>query len=117
MAVTRGVEELEWLRNFIFGDENNEPIVTYIPKMSEVNRHINAVKNEIKSKDETIRILKEALEFYADVESWNLIHPNHDKKDAKTINNSDLVFDTFRSFGGKRAREALKKVEGIINHE
>ena len=74
------------------------------------------LEEEIEKLKQALEVLMESNEFYCDVESWNLIHPNHDRKDAKTIVNKDLILDTTanRFFGGKRAREAKKKVQEIL---
>ena len=55
-------KDLEWIRNYIFGDEKHEPMVTYIPYMMEVDRHINAVKAELAQQkallDEAVKVIK-----------------------------------------------------------
>lgn len=69
--------------------------------------------DKIKSLEAKLALAIEALEFYANVESWNLIHPSHDRKDAKTIVNMDTSFNDLarRSFGGKLARKALTEIK------
>jgi hypothetical protein len=38
---------LEWIRNFIFGDKDNEPVVTYVPIVSKVDNHFDKVQKTI----------------------------------------------------------------------
>jgi hypothetical protein len=53
-------KDLEWIRNFIFGDADNEPMLTYYPKMNEVDIHINLIQSELAMRDE---VISEAIEL------------------------------------------------------
>lgn len=57
-------KDLEWIRNYIFGDEKHEPMVTYIPYMMEVDRHINAVKTELDRYKKALDVAMKALNIY-----------------------------------------------------
>jgi len=54
---SRHLVNLEYIRDFILGDENNQPQVTYIPKIMEFNKLYEQMKKWIeesynKDKDE-----------------------------------------------------------------
>lgn len=64
---------------------------------------------------EKIKILREALEFYAKPSAWGIDKPGAmtsiDPYDQEDYSHQEVGV-TVR--GGKRARQALKEVEGIL---
>lgn len=63
-------------------------------------------------------IMRNALEFYADVENWHHISPDIAKYTviANDEGYGEFQFNSFTDdfrVGGKRARQALKDVEGV----
>ncbi len=48
-AQEKHLKALEDIRNFIFGDGNNQPQVTYCPKMAEFERHFKEVKDWVET--------------------------------------------------------------------
>jgi hypothetical protein len=66
-------------------------------------------------------VLKEAVEFYADIKNWHtsyflVVTPTSDsdqivRDDLENIIAKDGSYE--KDIGGKRAREALKKIEGM----
>ena len=88
-------KDLEWIRNYIFGDEKHEPMVTYIPYMMEVDRHINAVKAEL---DRYKKALGVAMGYFQELDGFQVLSAQDfklpkeianvliDKKRAESIN-------------------------------
>ena len=71
--------------------------------------HIGLIEQNLK--------MRECLEFYGDVESWNMRHyrvGDVKDSDAKSIVNSDLYLSekANRLFGGKRSRKLLEELKG-----
>ncbi len=68
-------------------------------------------------KDEQIRILKEALVFYASQENWECFRQsNGDNNDIFDVITGDFTVGKYKNFSGARAREALKKVGGCAEN-
>ena len=65
--------------------------------------------DELKEQNKKMR---EALEFYADVESYNLTHVNQNKGHATNLIGKDHYYNekAGRFFGGKRARQCLEEI-------
>jgi hypothetical protein len=66
-------------------------------------------KAKLSTEQEKVRVLKEAVEFYASYESWcewRFPKPGEDAFYSRIV-----ASDAENNVGGKRAREALKKIE------
>lgn len=86
-----------------------------------ISSQYDQARDYIKKQDEQIKIMREVLEFYADLDSWNHLtteSTKYYKIDLSDVGNGD--FDNGNgtdddNVGGKRAREALKKIEEMSN--
>lgn len=53
---------IAYLRNTIFGDENNEPVFTYVPKLLEAKKHIDNLEKLEKDNQALIELVNDFLE-------------------------------------------------------
>lgn len=98
--------------------ENESEIVNFV--RSKLYRLWNVEQSKIKKLEKQNKILKEALSFYSKKENWTIDgHNFHDEKEelllgefAATIRNDcdeSNPANWHGTYGGKRARQALKK--------
>lgn len=81
----------------------------WVSRESELEQEIEKFKKQNE-------IMRQALEFYADIDSWDCPTGLYDVTaivdDESTHYYSDVAGD-FDDVGGKRARQALKDTEGV----
>jgi urease accessory protein UreF len=102
----------EWYEKEPVTDElTNLAKALYYSHKKFVSLSWNHQQKTIDKQAERIKELTEALDFYADTENWTC---QSVKRGNRFIKISDMeMIDCNGKWGGKRARQALKEVQGV----
>lgn len=79
----------------------------------------NELISEIAKLKEANKVLRDAVEFYADFNKWSdsfyqLSDGFNPRGDIDINDLSEIINDNTHKFGGKKAREALSRVEALL---
>ena len=89
-----------------FLEDRNQTLVAKIEALNQVNDGLHLLLKEYEAK---IKLLKEALEFYANVDNW-LEEKNRNNLYTVITNDASDDYDDALRFGGKLARQVLKEI-------